>query len=403
MRYLGLSSLFTLVALTGSAGVARAQQPEPTTRQAVIEQAQARKLETLRPYVPTRGERLAARAEEILTGQGRHLHPFLESAYSGGGFALGAGYIHHVSSYNFVDVRGSYSLSNYKRAEVEFVAPRLFHRRGELSLLGGWRDATQVGFYGLGIDNSKDDRASYRFKRPYASALLTLWPTRQYLVLRPGVEWTQWSQEPGLGRFPSVETVYTPATLPGLGADPTYVHTQATVGFDWRTSPGYSRRGGYYGITAHDYKDRGNAFGFQQVDYELIQHVPVLRETWALSFHVLARTTSDKDGQVRPFFMLPTLGGSSSLRGYTSLRFRDRNSLLLQGEWRIMASRYLDSAVFYDAGKVTARRSDLDLNGMKHDYGFGLRFHGPISTPLRVELARGSDGLILVVATSAVF
>ena len=279
-----------------------------------------------------------------------------------------------MSAYNFVDVRGSYSLANYKRAEVEFVAPRLFHRRGELSLLGGWRDATQVGFYGLGTDTSKDNRTSYRFKRPYASGLLTLWPTRRYLLLRGGVEWTRWSQEPGLGRFPSVETVFTPATLPGLGADPTYVHTQATVGFDWRTSPGYSRRGGFYSITGHDYNDRDKAFGFRQIEYEAIQHFPVLRETWVFSFRARAMTTLDKSNQQIPFFMLPTLGGSSTLRGYTSLRFRDRNSLLLQGEWRIMASRYLDSAVFYDAGKVTARRSDLDFDGLKHDYGFGRAF-----------------------------
>ena len=38
--------------------------------------------------------------EGILTGQRRHLHPFFESAYSGGSFALGAGYTQHVSSYN---------------------------------------------------------------------------------------------------------------------------------------------------------------------------------------------------------------------------------------------------------------------------------------------------------------
>src|SRR5688500_9661008 len=118
MRGLGLSSLFTLVALTGSAGVALAQQPEPTTREAIIEQAQAEKVKILRPYVPTTGERLAAKVENILTGEGKHLHPFFESAYSGGGFALGAGYKHHVSAYNFVDVRGSYSLANYKRAEI---------------------------------------------------------------------------------------------------------------------------------------------------------------------------------------------------------------------------------------------------------------------------------------------
>ena len=101
--------------------------------------------------------------------------------------------------------------------------------------------------------------------------------------------------------------------------------------------------------------------------------------------------------------MMPYLGGSSTLRGYTSLRFRDRNSLLLQAEWRIMASRFLDSAVFYDAGKVAARPSDLNFDGMQHNFGFGVRFHGPMFTPLRVELAKGNEGLVLVFATSAVF
>ena len=181
------------------------------------------------------------------------------------------------------------------------------------------------------------------------------------------------------------------------------MRTQGTIAFDWRASPGYSRRGGFYSITGHDYNDRTKAFGFRQIEYEAVQHLPVLREAWVLSFRARAMTTLEKGDQQIPFFMLPTLGGSSTLRGYPSLRFRDRNSLLLQAEWRIMASRFLDSAVFYDAGKVTALRSDLDLNGMKHDYGFGLRFHGPISTPLRVELAKGREGLVLVIATSAVF
>ena len=44
----------------------------------------------------------------------------------------------------------------------------------------------------------------------------------------------------------------------------------------------YTRRGGYYGITVHDYNDRAEAFGFRQVDYEAIQHFPVLREAWVI-------------------------------------------------------------------------------------------------------------------------
>ena len=71
--------------------------------------------------------------------------------------------------------------------------------------------------------------------------------------------------------------------------------------------------------------------------------------------------------------MLPYVGSGSTLRGFTSHRFRDQNGLTLQAEWRIMANRFMDTAVFYDAGKVAARRADLDFNGLKSDYGFGVR------------------------------
>ena len=398
-------SLFAAV-LAGTATAAHAQEPAPpegATREAVIEQAQAEKDKSLHPYVPTRAEAIMDKAEDILQQGGLSWHPYFDSAYSGGGFTLGAGYKRFVSPFNTIDVRGSYTITNYKRIEAEFIAPHLFNRRGSLSLLGGWRDATQVGFYGIGTSTSKDDRTNYEFQQPYASALLTIVPRRRAFLLRGGVEVSEWKQLPGHGSFPSVETVYTPQTLPGLGSSPTYVHTQGTLGFDWRTAPGYSRRGGFYGVTVHDYTDNDKAFGFQQVDYEAIQHIPILREAWVLSFHGLLETAFTKDNQQIPFFMLPSLGGGSSLRGFSSWRFRDQNSLLMQAEWRIMVNRFLDTALFYDAGKVTARTSDLDLDHLKSDFGFGLRFHGPIATPLRIELAKSNEGLTLVFSASAAF
>ena len=400
----GMWRLFALVALAaGAATTAAAQEPDATTREAAIEKGQAEKAKDLHPYVPGKVEALVSKAEDILVNGVPKWHPFFENAYSGGGFTLGVGYAHHVSAYNWIDVRGSYTISNYKRAEAEFVAPRLFHRRGSLSLLGGWREATQVGFYGIGTDTSKDDRTNYLFQQPYGAATFTFWPTRRLLMLRGGLELSQWSQKPGEGSFPSVETVYTPATLPGLGAKTTYVHSQGTVGFDWRTSPGYTRRGGFYGVTVHDYTDRDEKFGFQEVNYEAIQHFPILREAWVISLRGFAQTAFNKSDQQIPFFMLPSVGGGSTLRGFSSWRFRDLNSLVVQAEWRIMVNRYLDTALFYDAGKVTSRREDLDFNGLKSDYGFGVRFHGPFATPLRVELARSREGLSLVFSSSASF
>jgi outer membrane translocation and assembly module TamA len=156
-------------------------------------------------------------------------------------------------------------------------------------------------------------------------------------------------------------------------------------------------------VTLHDFADQDSVYGFRRVDYDVVQHLPILRDAWVLSLHGRVETTYDRDGEEIPFFMLPALGGGSSLRGYSSWRFRDRHSLLLQAEWRILVNRFLDMAIFTDAGKVAARRGDLDLDGLKSDFGLGFRFHGPLATPLRVELAKSPEGLAIVFSSKATF
>ena len=380
-----------------------AQAADTESRQAIEEQAQATKSTRLRPYVRSALERVITRAETMLLNGPTKWHPFFENSYSGGGFAPGIGYVQRVSAYSTLDVRGSRSLKGYTLAEAEFVSPRVFHRRGELSVVGGWKDATQVGFYGLGTNSSTHDRTDFAFEQPYGGARLKLRPARRLLTLVGGADVARWSFKSPTGTAPSVDSVYTAATLAGLGTTTTFIHSQASAGFDWRPAPGYTRRGGFYGVTGHDYTDRDSHFGFRRVDYEASQNFPILRETWVLSVRGLASTTYSKEGQQVPFYLLPSLGGGSGLRGYSSWRFRDRDSLLLQGEWRIMVNRFFDTAVFYDTGKVTARARDLDLNGMKHDYGFGARFHTPFATVIRIDIARSSEGTSLVFATSPIF
>ena len=122
-----------------------------------------------------------------------------------------------------------------------------------------------------------------------------------------------------------------------------------------------------------------------------------------ISLRGRVQTTLDEDDNV-PYFLLPQLGSGRTLRGYETGRFRDFHSILTSAELRWIPSRLaLDMALFYDAGKVTRRRADLDFNGFKSDYGIGARFHGPTTTVLRIEGARGSEGWRLVFATSAAF
>jgi hypothetical protein len=382
--------------------LAQSQQQQPQTRAAEIEQEQAAK--ELRPYQPGVAEKWLDYAESTLT-TGSGFHPFFENAYSGGGFTLGAGYLKYISPYNTVDVRGSITFSGYKRIETEFIAPELFGRPLRLSVLGGWRDATEVGFYGIGTSTtSPDNRVSYSFEQPYASTLLTVRPGRRLLLLAGGFEVSQWNSGPSDdGDHPSIEMVYTPDTLPGLGAQPVYLHTQGTIGIDSRLALDYARRGGFYGVTFHDYADPDSQFGFKRIEYEAIQHIPVLREAWVLSLRGRVETTSLKENQQIPYFMMPALGSGSTLRAFPSWRFRDRNSILLQAEWRVMVNRMLDLALFYDTGKVTAEASDLSLDGLRNDFGVGVRFHGPRTTPLRIEIAHGNEGFNLVFGSSSSF
>jgi Omp85 superfamily domain len=389
-----------------AAHAARAQSPPAgaDTRAGRLAAQKKEKAALVKPYEPNKAEIWVKKLEEQFLTGALDWHPFFTSAYAGGGFTLGAGYVTHVSAYNTIDLRGSWTPSGYLRLESEFLAPRLFDRRGVLSVIGGWREATQVGFYGTGTGNtSVDDRANYSFRQPYGSATLDVRPARNWLVFSGGLEYSQWNQRPGEGTEPSVDEVYTPETLPGLGAKVTYLHIQGTAAIDWRTSSGYSRRGGYYGATVHDYNDVDDLYGFQQVDYEAIQHVPILRDAWVLSLHGRVETTYGGDDQEIPFFMLPALGGGSSLRGFASWRFRDRHSLLLQAEWRVLVNSFFDTALFYDAGKVTASTSDLDFNSLKKDYGIGFRVHGPAATPLRIEFAKSNEGLALVFSAHASF
>lgn len=385
-------------------GAAGEQPPEPATRAGAIEAAQADKAKVLVPYEPNAVEHFLMHAEEKFLAGGIGVHPFFHNAYQGGGFTLGAGYLSHLGSYDTLDVRGSITLIGYKRIEAEYRAPRLFKRRGVVSVVGGWREATRVGFFGIGTDNtSADDEVSYGFTQPYLSANLAVRPTRGAFLLGTGVEYSTWNTQSGSGSLPSIEDVYTPETLTGLGASPTYVQVNGTIGFDSRQALDYSRRGGFYGITARQFNDTDGPYDFTQVDYEAIQHIPILRDAWVLSLRGRVETTFTDDGVDVPYFMLPSIGGGSTLRGFSSWRFRDRNSLLVSAEWRVLVNRFLDTAIFFDAGKVTRSTSDLDLNDLKTDYGIGFRLHGPAATPLRIDLAKSNEGFRIVFAASSAF
>jgi len=366
-----------LVVLLHVPGVAFAQD----TRAEEVARLQAEKAQQLRPYEPSRGEKAIDLASRMLAA-GHGAYPWVGSAYPGGSFTLGAGYRHSLGDTGVYNLLGGWSVKNYKVARADVKLPEFAHRHIVITAHGGWLDAPEVAFYGLGNDSPKDGKTTYEYTPTTVGATGTL-------------RLTNWLSAGAGADYLSVDSSI---------ADVTYLVSRAGVGIDWRPAPDYSRRGGLYRLewTSHDDRDVGT-FTFRQLEAELVQLLPLFHESSIIALRGLATTTDVDAGQTIPVFMLPSLGGGTNLRGYPSWRFRDRHRLLLSAEYRWTPAQVIDMALFADAGKVAANRSDLYLDGLKSDIGIGVRLHGPSFTALRLDFARGREGWVINIGGGAAF
>jgi len=403
-----LSALVMTLVFPLQAGLSQEPAPTPQSRQGVIAAQQLEKAgQTPTPKVD-KFQMWYERIEQIFLEDPSGWYPYFASVYHGGGFTLGSGFRQYFGDNSYWDVKGLYSIKHYKLIQGALESRDHLGKRLSFGTRVGWRDATQVAYYGLGIKTSSDDRANFRFQETYTDGHAVFRPV-WWIPLKGSIGYERWDTKEGKGTAPSIETMYQGDDptgrnyAPGLHADPKYLHTQVSAGIDWRQSPGYTRRGGLYDVTFHDYKsDQDGRYSFQKVDGNLIQHIPLLRETWVLAARGRVETTLN-DNDLIPYFLLPSLGSGSTLRAFNTDRFRDRHSLLMTAEFRWTPSVALDMALFYEAGKVASRRKDLNFKEMKSDVGIGARFHGPRSTPLRLEFAVGNEGWQIVFAGDAIF
>ena len=302
--------------------------------------------------------------------------------------SLGAGYRQFTGDNTFFDIKGLISFSNYKYIETTAATLGLAGGKVNLGAHLGWRDATQVAYYGVGIDTPPEDRSNYRFKQGWVSGDIVARPA-WWTVFGANIGYEDFSLESGSERrrLRSKRSSRPTRRRASASARRTCAPRSAaasTRGLTRLRPPRHLHRG-----PLSQLRRSGRRLSFDQVDAEITQHIPFLRESWVLSLHGLAQMASDDV----PYFMMPSLGSGSTLRAFPSWRFRDRNSLLLQAEWRwTPIPSALDMAFFFDAGKVTPERSQLDLNDLKTDFGIGVRFHSLLATPLRVEWAKGNEG-----------
>ena len=141
-------------------------------------------------------------------------------------------------------------------------------------------------------------------------------------------------------------------------------------------------------------RDAGT-YSFRRYEVEGSQFIPLVARRWVLALHGWEVFSDTSGSSIVPFYLMPSLGGQNTLRGFHDFRFHDDNMQVFNVESRLALFAHVDAAVFADAGKVRPHAGDLDFTDMRHTFGAGLRVHNATTTLVRLDIGHSADGWLV--------
>jgi outer membrane protein assembly factor BamA len=372
------------------------------SREATLARQRAEKAKSVKPYEGGKLERAMLWVEQAdpLRKIAPHDGFYLEYGFRwkpvGAGAGLGGGWRHDLFDRNARIVLGSgISTRNYQMLQADFSLPYLASNRLELGAYAVYRHNPQEDYWGIGMESSKDERVSYRVD--YADfegrAIVRLVPW-----IEAGTRFGRLVGSIGRGtdsRFPSIEDRFTEETAPGLAEQPDFSFGEVFAAIDYRDQEDNARDGGLYSISWREYSDLDfDRYSFRAVDLLLQQFVPIFdkKRVFAVQGRLQSAATDSGAGQTVPFYFKPTLGGSTSHRGFNDYRFRDDAAVNVNVEYRWEAFSGLDMALFSDWGTVASNVGQLRMSEIDNAYGIGFRFNTYKAVWYRIDLGFGGEG-----------
>lgn len=409
----GLKPSLTVVILAAIAASAPNAEPQEAVqyRRDVLRQKRVEKAGALQPQKVSPTEARIRAWEEAkfptnwLIKGWRGLRPVIGGMPSGSGFVAGGGYVHGLENQRWqFEANGRYSTKGYQMYDAEATFPPAYAgRRIEVRLASAYRDLTSLRFFGLGNSSSEGDRSTYAIKDTNVQAYLWLNP-RGLLSFGAQGGWLHAETASGDAGVP-VDDIFDPGEIPGLATPSTdYVVTGAWVEADLRDKWEDPPVGIIFRATGERYDDRElDRFDFTRYVGDLKSYIPLGYRSRVLALRIRTSHATPYGGGEVPFYLMETLGGAKTIRGFSEFRFRDTRNLLLQAEYRWEVWTFVDFSFFFDAGKVFSDTSDFNFKNMHTGYGFGVRAHGPGGMVIRFDLARSNEGIAFHVSAGPSF
>ena len=161
---------------------------------------------------------------------------------------------------------------------------------------------------------------------------------------------------------PDTLTTHPDDTAVALPRQPRFGHGEVYVVVDTRDHASYATRGGDCPSLLVDLsRSPLTGFGFNRYEGEAAYFLPLFRRG-VLAFHGWSVLSATADGNEIPFYSLPSLGGQNTLRGFADYRFHDRHFIVGNIESRWALFEHIDAALFFDAGNVAPKVSELDFD-----------------------------------------
>jgi outer membrane protein assembly factor BamA len=140
--------------------------------------------------------------------------------------------------------------------------------------------------------------------------------------------------------------------------------------WDTRNQIFYPTKGGFYQAKAIYYlKTIGSTYDFNFYEVDLRKYLG-FKGSSVLAFQIFASFARGTP----PFYELSMLGGSHIMRGYFQGRYRDKNYLAGQAEYRTALWRRFGLVVFAGLGDVESELRNFRIRDAKVSSGFGFRF-----------------------------
>jgi outer membrane protein assembly factor BamA len=274
------------------------------------------------------------------------------------GFALGGAISRtHLAGPIEAHAKGIVSVKKYQLYEIGAGIPEL-GRWLSFDLSSRYSNFPQEDFWGLGPNTPQSARSNYLLEDVDTTATLSA----SAGGFRAGVNAGRLRINTGRGRdrkFPSVPEP--------LQSSPRFTHIGGFFEYESLDEAADPHTGGKYSFQWTAY-----ASSFQRYVVDLRRFIPVTSAD-RIGLRLQTSFTRSSPKEEVPFFMLPTAGGTDTVRGFNQYRFRDRNALVLNSEYRRPLADFLELVAFADAGRVFSRSSDLGLRDLHPAAGIGAR------------------------------